>query len=79
MRADGSSWNAVIERLLAKGVQVKAPPNPLRGISIDSAYIASFFDQTPGPILAAGPVSELAFSEPTGPPACKMPSWAVVA
>ena len=36
--ADASSWNSVIERLLAKGVQVKAPANPLRGISIDSAY-----------------------------------------
>ena len=52
--ADASSWNGVIERLLSKGVNVTAPPNPLRGISIDSAYIASFFDQTPGPILAVG-------------------------
>jgi len=52
--ADASSWNGVIERLLAKGVKVTAPPNPLRGISIDSAYIASFLDQTPGPVLAVG-------------------------
>ena len=35
--ADASSWNGVIERLQAKGVQVTAPANPLRGISIDSA------------------------------------------
>jgi alpha-beta hydrolase superfamily lysophospholipase len=35
--ADGSSWNDVIERLQAEGVQVKAPANPLRGIPIDSA------------------------------------------
>ena len=35
--ADGSSWNGVIERLQADGVQVTAPANPLRGISIDSA------------------------------------------
>jgi hypothetical protein len=38
--ADASSWNGVIDRLQAKGVQVTAPANPLRGISIDSAYIA---------------------------------------
>ena len=39
--ADASSWNGVIERLQAKGVQVTAPANPLRGIAADSAYVAS--------------------------------------
>ena len=52
--ADGSSWTGVIERLQAKGVQVTAVANPLRGISIDSAYVASVFDQIPGPVLAVG-------------------------
>jgi pimeloyl-ACP methyl ester carboxylesterase len=52
--ADASSWNGVIERLQAHGVQVTAPANPLRGISSDSAYIASVFDQMPGPVLAVG-------------------------
>jgi pimeloyl-ACP methyl ester carboxylesterase len=52
--ADASSWNGVIERLLAKGVQVKAPANPLRGISIDSTYIAGVLDETPGPVVAVG-------------------------
>ena len=52
--ADGSSWNGVIQRLHAKGVKVTAPANPLRGISIDSAYTASVFEQTPGPVLAVG-------------------------
>jgi pimeloyl-ACP methyl ester carboxylesterase len=52
--ADGSSWNGVIERLRGKGIPVVAPANPLRGISIDSAYIASFYEQTPGPVLAVG-------------------------
>jgi pimeloyl-ACP methyl ester carboxylesterase len=52
--ADGSSWNGVIGRLHAKGVQVTAPANPLRGISIDSGYTASVFEQTPGPVLAVG-------------------------
>jgi pimeloyl-ACP methyl ester carboxylesterase len=49
--ADASSWNEVIERLQAEGIQVKAPANPLRGISIDSAYIGSLLDQIPGPVL----------------------------
>jgi pimeloyl-ACP methyl ester carboxylesterase len=52
--ADASSWNGVIERLLAAGTEVTAPPNPLRGISIDSAYIASVLEQTPGPVLLVG-------------------------
>jgi pimeloyl-ACP methyl ester carboxylesterase len=52
--ADASGWNGVIERLQADGVQVTAPANPLRGISIDSAYIASLLDQIPGPVLAVG-------------------------
>jgi len=52
--ADGSSWNGVIERLQARGVQVTAPANPLRGISVDSTYTASVFEQTPGPVLAVG-------------------------
>jgi pimeloyl-ACP methyl ester carboxylesterase len=52
--ADASSWNGVVERLQAAGVQVTAPANPLRGISHDSAYIASFLKQIPGPVLAVG-------------------------
>jgi pimeloyl-ACP methyl ester carboxylesterase len=52
--ADASSWSGVVERLQAADVQVAAPPNPLRGIAHDSAYIASFFEQIPGPILAVG-------------------------
>jgi pimeloyl-ACP methyl ester carboxylesterase len=52
--ADASSWTGVIQRLQARGVQVTAPANPLRGISIDSAYLASVFKQIPGPVLAVG-------------------------
>ena len=52
--ADASSWNGVISRLLADGVEVTAPPNPLRGIAADSAYIAGVIDQIPGPVLAVG-------------------------
>jgi pimeloyl-ACP methyl ester carboxylesterase len=52
--ADASSWTGVVERLQRQGVQVTAPPNPLRGIAIDSAYTASMFDQIPGPVLVVG-------------------------
>jgi hypothetical protein len=52
--ADASSWNGVVEWLQAEGVQVTAPANPLCGISIDSAYIASLIDQIPGPVLTGG-------------------------
>ena len=52
--ADASGWNGVVERLQAQGVRATAPANPLRGISLDSAYIASFLDQIPGPVVAVG-------------------------
>ena len=52
--ADSSSWSGVIERLQAAGVRVTAPANPLRGIAADSTYLASVFDQVPGPVLAVG-------------------------
>jgi pimeloyl-ACP methyl ester carboxylesterase len=52
--ADASSWKGVIMRLQAKGVPVTAPPNPLRGINADSAYIASALEQIDGPVVAVG-------------------------
>jgi pimeloyl-ACP methyl ester carboxylesterase len=52
--ADASSWTGVIQRLQAAGVQVTAPANPLRGIAIDTGYIASVLNQIPGPVLAVG-------------------------
>jgi pimeloyl-ACP methyl ester carboxylesterase len=52
--ADGSSWNAVIERLQAKAIAVTAPANPLRGLSEDSGYLAGVFAQFEGPVIAVG-------------------------
>jgi pimeloyl-ACP methyl ester carboxylesterase len=52
--ADASGWAGVIERLLAAGVPVRAIVNPLRGVSADSAYVASVIRQIPGPVLAVG-------------------------
>jgi pimeloyl-ACP methyl ester carboxylesterase len=53
--ADGSSWNAVATDLLERGFTVLVPPNPLRGVAGDSAYIASFLAQrTSGPVVLVG-------------------------
>jgi pimeloyl-ACP methyl ester carboxylesterase len=52
--ADASSWSGVVERLLAKGVKVTAPANPLRGIKYDSDYTASVLAQIDGPVILVG-------------------------
>jgi pimeloyl-ACP methyl ester carboxylesterase len=52
--ADGSSWSGVIERLSTRGITTVAVANPLRGVSADSAYLASVLSQTPGPIILVG-------------------------
>jgi pimeloyl-ACP methyl ester carboxylesterase len=52
--ADASSWNEVVEHLLKQGYDVIAPPNPLRGVTSDSAYIASLLNQIDGPVLLVG-------------------------
>ncbi|MCH6230156.1 alpha/beta hydrolase [Microbacterium sp. CFH 31415] len=53
--ADSSSWNAVIPTLQAEGFTVLAPPNELRGLTSDSAYVASFLAQrTSGPVVLVG-------------------------
>jgi pimeloyl-ACP methyl ester carboxylesterase len=52
--ADASSWNGVIERLQKEGQTVVAPPNPLRGLDDDTAYIASVVSQIDGPVLLVG-------------------------
>jgi pimeloyl-ACP methyl ester carboxylesterase len=61
--ADASGWmgmsghalfghgHGVIERLQQQGYTVLAPPNPLRGVRADSAYLASLLTQLAGPIL----------------------------
>ena len=52
--ADGSSWNGVIARLQDQGYTVYTPPNPLRGLASDSAYLASFLNTLTGPIILVG-------------------------
>lgn len=53
--ADGSSWNAVASELDHRGFTVLTPPNPLRGVAADAAYLASFLAQrTSGPVVLVG-------------------------
>jgi pimeloyl-ACP methyl ester carboxylesterase len=52
--ADAGSWAGVAELLLAEGVAVQAPVNPLRGLLSDSQYVASVISQIDGPVLAVG-------------------------
>jgi pimeloyl-ACP methyl ester carboxylesterase len=40
-----SSWNSVISELQHRGFAVYAPPNPLRGLPQDSAYLHQFLTQ----------------------------------
>src|SRR5215510_3972251 len=49
--ADGSGWNDVVARLQRQGYPVRVPPNPLRGLGGDAAYVASFLSTIPGPIV----------------------------
>lgn len=52
--ADASGWQGVIERLQARGVPVLAPANPLRGIAVDAAYLATVLNEIQGPVVAVG-------------------------
>ncbi|MER6282519.1 alpha/beta fold hydrolase [Streptomyces sviceus] len=52
--ADAASWSGVIAELQGSGIPVIAPPNPLRGLASDAAYIASFAAQIDGPVVLVG-------------------------
>ena len=52
--ADSSSWDAVVSQLTRDGYTVFVPPNPLLGISYDSAFIRDFLDTISGPIILVG-------------------------
>ncbi len=52
--ADNSSWDAVVRQLQRLGYTVDVPPNPLRGISYDSAYLSDFLSTISGPVVLVG-------------------------
>ena len=52
--ADSSSWDALVSQLQHDGYTVYVPPNPLLGISYDSAFIRDFLHTISGPIILVG-------------------------
>ncbi|WAL93264.1 alpha/beta fold hydrolase [Streptomyces sp. Je 1-369] len=52
--ADAASWTGVITELQNDGIPVIAPPNQLRGLASDAAYIASVAAQIDGPVVLVG-------------------------
>jgi pimeloyl-ACP methyl ester carboxylesterase len=52
--ADGGSWAPVAERLQRLGYTVDIPPNTLRGVPQDSAYLKDFLSSVSGPIVLVG-------------------------
>ncbi|MBP2328812.1 pimeloyl-ACP methyl ester carboxylesterase [Kibdelosporangium banguiense] len=52
--ADASGWNDVAARLMRAGYPVIAPANPLRGVAVDSAYLASVLATLGGPLVLVG-------------------------
>jgi pimeloyl-ACP methyl ester carboxylesterase len=52
--ADASGWAGVDAELASDDVDVIAPPNPLRGVASDAAYISSVLDQLDGPVVLVG-------------------------
>jgi pimeloyl-ACP methyl ester carboxylesterase len=52
--ADASGFDGEISRLRARGFRAFAPANPLRSLSGDAAYLASFLSSISGPIVLVG-------------------------
>jgi pimeloyl-ACP methyl ester carboxylesterase len=51
---DASSWRPVFDLLESDEYTVLAPPNPLRGVASDAAYIGAIIDQLDGPVVLVG-------------------------
>ncbi|MER7569082.1 alpha/beta hydrolase [Streptomyces sp. NPDC097941] len=51
---DASSWAGVTSLLLAAGLAVRAPANPLRGLAQDAAYIKSVVRDIDDPVVLVG-------------------------
>jgi pimeloyl-ACP methyl ester carboxylesterase len=52
--AESSSWDRVIDPLLADGHKVIAAPNPLRGVASDAAGVSDVIRTIDGPVVLAG-------------------------
>jgi pimeloyl-ACP methyl ester carboxylesterase len=52
--AESASWNAVVERLLAKSLDVVAVANPLRSVTGDAAYLRDVIAGIGKPVVLVG-------------------------
>jgi pimeloyl-ACP methyl ester carboxylesterase len=52
--ADATTWAGEVQWLQKEGLTVVATANALRGLDIDSAYLASLLGQISGPVLLVG-------------------------
>jgi pimeloyl-ACP methyl ester carboxylesterase len=52
--SDASIWSGVVAELQLAGIDVTAPPNPLRGLASDALYVASAVQGIDGPVLLVG-------------------------
>jgi pimeloyl-ACP methyl ester carboxylesterase len=52
--ADGSTWSGEVSRLQHCGYTVDVAPNPLRGLSEDTAYLKDYLASVKGPIVLVG-------------------------
>ncbi len=52
--ADASGWASVSAELASNDIDVIAPPNHLRGIGADAAYVTSVLDRIEGPVVLVG-------------------------
>jgi pimeloyl-ACP methyl ester carboxylesterase len=51
---DASGWRPVFDLLDGEEYTVLAPPNPLRGLPNDTAYLGAVIDQLDGPVVLVG-------------------------
>ncbi|TQJ92682.1 alpha/beta fold hydrolase [Streptomyces sp. SLBN-31] len=52
--ADASSWNGVVDKLLAHDYPVIAVANPLRGLTTDADYVRQIVTSVEGPVVLVG-------------------------
>lgn len=52
--AESSSWDGVIDTLLAEGCTAVAAANPLRGLDVDAAAVSDLVRSVQGPVLLVG-------------------------
>jgi pimeloyl-ACP methyl ester carboxylesterase len=53
--ADASGWSRLYAELGGDGLTIKAPPNPLRGVTVEDAeYMKCVIEQVEGPVLLVG-------------------------